>query len=563
MGGERCCVKDCESRKAPFSKLSFHFLPTHPKIREKWIAFCNQPNNWTPRKYSSVCALHFKKTDYIMRWVDYKLGARTRKSLKKIAVPSIEAPTTPQSPPTGKKEKGRKRQKENIDSRNSSDDDEEMTMLRKEFEQMEKQFSSTMKKYQEKELVSSEKSCKESDPKNKNSRKKTKLDSVTDIAEIEILEFVEDERFELHYASPERKADEEEKETEVLVNEFNDDDDDGLELDTNIYENEELLAELQNHCRICLESNNLIHFTKRQSLMDLFQGITEIEVEADDEVLPKFICRQCIEKLEDISNFILMAKKNDAELRDTLLLNRDEKEESPDLDCEATNSKSSEFKSKLNETMIGKPLKEECYLDDGNELDKEERPPLKDVGTQSVGKNGQKPTHTHSEDESTERKWDCKCLTCGQMYRGVTIPKDLAGVPARQIKFQCVNCSKKSTKAPEDAQDVFPVKKNDLGDPPKVYPGRAENKKHTKLRCGICAEFVPLNDFMRQVFFQFFSSDFVETAYEQQTYLIEKQKVIRWCKIWKCWRKPKALDDQRKCTLKTCIRDVTDRLTLT
>ncbi|XP_074032584.1 uncharacterized protein isoform X2 [Leptinotarsa decemlineata] len=72
-------------------------------------------------------------------------------------------------------------------------------------------------------------------------------------------------------------------------------------------------------CRICANLQNLVPFEDESSLV-LFQSLTDVNIFCDTRCL---ICSKCIEKLEKISEFISLLKKNDTILRQALINNED------------------------------------------------------------------------------------------------------------------------------------------------------------------------------------------------------------------------------------------------
>ncbi|KAG5874292.1 hypothetical protein JTB14_005722 [Gonioctena quinquepunctata] len=70
-------------------------------------------------------------------------------------------------------------------------------------------------------------------------------------------------------------------------------------------------------CRICLKRKYLKNFEEYQVLLQLFRNITDLGNDLEEN-LPKNVCFSCIQKLENILEFIECSKVNDSCLRQVL-----------------------------------------------------------------------------------------------------------------------------------------------------------------------------------------------------------------------------------------------------
>ncbi|KAJ8931771.1 hypothetical protein NQ314_015303, partial [Rhamnusium bicolor] len=79
------------------------------------------------------------------------------------------------------------------------------------------------------------------------------------------------------------------------------------------------IKDFENICRACLCVTNVIDVKPllTSNIVSVFKNLTDIEIEEENR-LPKNVCMNCIEKLEDISTFIDICKKNDIYLKSIL-----------------------------------------------------------------------------------------------------------------------------------------------------------------------------------------------------------------------------------------------------
>src|SRR5688572_24417347 len=75
-----------ESKTKPNNetKITFHAFPIHNKdLCEKWIR-ANPRQNFVPLKYSKLCSLHFKSSDFIDECQDTNCRRQKRRQDKKL-----------------------------------------------------------------------------------------------------------------------------------------------------------------------------------------------------------------------------------------------------------------------------------------------------------------------------------------------------------------------------------------------------------------------------------------------------------------------------------------------
>ncbi|XP_023024301.2 uncharacterized protein isoform X2 [Leptinotarsa decemlineata] len=217
-----------------------------------------------------------------------------------------------------------------------------------------------------------------------------------------------------------------------------------LPLDSKHQKKEEIPSVFQRLCMICLATKRLIRSTK--SLVDLYVHLTNIEVE-DGDVFSKYMCEDCIQKLKDISKFILMAKKNDEKLKQKPLDNEEMKtsvnDDEETLDGEEKNL--SECQGKL---MIEVEKSEKELIEKDKDIYK-----------------------------------DITCWKCGVLHIGVKFPKIIAYEPPNNIKFQCLKCSEIENRPDKKPPDVMNLEKL--------------TKEEKKIRCSICLKNIPLSEYMK------------------------------------------------------------------
>ena len=61
MGIWYCSVANCKSKSSDKEQNSIRFFGFPVNCSEEWIKAVNIPD-WTPKKYSKICSLHFPKT---------------------------------------------------------------------------------------------------------------------------------------------------------------------------------------------------------------------------------------------------------------------------------------------------------------------------------------------------------------------------------------------------------------------------------------------------------------------------------------------------------------------
>ncbi|XP_055693815.1 uncharacterized protein LOC129796112 [Lutzomyia longipalpis] len=78
-----CVVKHCRSQSSR-KNISLYPFPNNKNLRKAWLDAIPVAKNWTLKKDSKICEIHFKDDDFQPRF-----EKKTKKLLKKSAIPSI------------------------------------------------------------------------------------------------------------------------------------------------------------------------------------------------------------------------------------------------------------------------------------------------------------------------------------------------------------------------------------------------------------------------------------------------------------------------------------------
>lgn len=87
-----CCAPGCKNYSSKTKDLevvvSYHKIPSEPKLQKAWIARLRR-ENLPPLKNCYVCSEHFEADCFVPDMVEQLTGNRNRRKLKADAVPSI------------------------------------------------------------------------------------------------------------------------------------------------------------------------------------------------------------------------------------------------------------------------------------------------------------------------------------------------------------------------------------------------------------------------------------------------------------------------------------------
>nr|XP_023024304.1 uncharacterized protein LOC111512417 isoform X1 [Leptinotarsa decemlineata] len=461
-----CCLDGCSSSRAKNPNLSFHKFPTKNKssvyivneqgLREKvdrykaWIQSLKLRKRIT--KTATICSLHFTRDDFILPDCPSQ-----KPRLKNTAVPHLNNQNSWIKRSVVYRGPGKK----NVINRKVGDSTSRKRLKMKNVSKQMDEFNARKTKHLLKFPEYSRKISVDGSKGTVNQLERIYAN------EPEVKDFEKDNKFEVLYLTPvkfesSRYSDEETSSSNSEME--NEEMDDKLSSDSEHQDNEEVTLDSLQICRICLKTRKLISLIKLPSLVNLFINITRIKVEDGDD-LPKYMCSDCIQKLDDISKFINMARKSDEDLKQSLFDNYERKSS---VDVDEKISITEEGNSKISQKVM--------VTDDTIDTIESPQPSGRKENILIVKKN-----------EDIYR--NCTCWKCGVLHVGVKFPKHLSDVPLYKIKFQCRKCAlfrSSPNKNPSDARESFS---------PTVFPDIEPNNEDRKLRCAPCSTDFPLSEY--------------------------------------------------------------------
>ncbi|CAH1167955.1 unnamed protein product, partial [Phyllotreta striolata] len=190
-------------------------------------------------------------------------------------------------------------------------------------------------------------------------------------------------------------------------------------------------------CRSCFSRQHLTQIER--DVLDLFKIVPDYEIEINEE-LPNKICQDCLNKLSDISVFVVTIKQNDLYLRQIL---EDSKERKP-VSCNFFQEYNES--EHLNKNIKIEVLKEPEEEDVESIYTKNEQLLQKSASfdCDQCAKTFKNPTNLKLHLRSHTKDTPYECKVCSKKFRYTSNLKRHVNVIHKQIKpFECEICYKK------------------------------------------------------------------------------------------------------------------------